>query len=274
MVGRAVVIPAGTTTIADSRYCAHNDITSVTFPDSLRVIGSAAFAFCSGVKRIDLSKTQVTAIHDQAFLSCLDLVEVILPPTLATIGTLAFCSCDIRALLLPASVAEVGPSAFRACTDLQTVVLEGSSVLFPTSKDGMARQFMRCRALATVSVPDTTVAPTWPNAKYGMFEDCNKTMAELLAAAKPSTQLQFYWKPGHEAYLQCSPVAREAVFAVLLVATRWTHRGQALGSSPAARRSSRATAARVRLALPDLPDEMWFCILRLIRRHELGRAPA
>ena len=346
MAGREVTVPAGTTAIGDDEFNGQTDITSIIFPDSLRVIGTRAFCGCSGLLRVDLSRTRVTVMHELAFRGCTALAEVLLPSTLVKLGEYAFYLCTMLAsvdlsctklsaiekdtfayctnlatimfpatlttignhaflrcttltefdlpckletigahaffgctslaeLRFPGSVITVGTSAFHGCTALHTVVVESSTLRFQTDElYGTSQQFYDCAALAAISVPDTAATAAWPNDMFTGPNPCTLPIAALLAAATPRMQLQFYWKPGRNAHTLCSSRAREAVCAVLLVATRWTHRWKALGLPAGARRSSRVQAVRVRLALPDLPDELWFCILGLLRRHELGGATA
>ena len=338
-------IPAGTTAIDDAEFSGQREMTSIIFPDSLRVIGRFAFRGCTVILRVDLSRTRVTAIHEQAFRSCTALAEVLLPSTLVKLGEYAFYGCTMLAsvdlsctklstvgsntfarctnlatitfpatlttigasafsgctkitgfalpsrletigfsafadctslaeLRIPGSVLAVGAYAFYGCTALHTVVVESVTLRFEAYQLYTTDQFRDCAALAAISVPDTAATAAWPNNMFTGINPCTLPLAALLAAAKPRMQLQFYWKPGRDAHTLCSSRAREAVCTVLLVATRWTHRWKALGLPAGARRSSRVQAARVRLALPDLPDELWFCILGLIRRHELGGATA
>ena len=249
------------------------------------------------LKRGDFTK--LSAIEKHTFMKCVNLAAITFPATLTTIGTAAFSSCtkltgvdlpsrlekigdaafsgctSLAELRIPASVLTVGGHAFNRCTALHTVVVESSTLRFETSEiHGAASQFQNCAALAAISVPDTAATAAWPNSMFTGNSPCTLALAALLAAATPRMQLQFYWKPGRDAHTLCSSRAREAVCTVLLVATRWTHRWKALGLPAGARRSSRVQAARVRLALPDLPDELWFYILGLIRRHELGGATA
>ena len=347
MAGRKVSIPAGTTAIDDDEFAKQTDITSVIFPDSLRVIGPGAFRGCTGLLRVDLHRTRVTVMHKRAFCGCTALAEVLLPSTLVKLEAYAFSRCTMLAsvdlsgtkvsaivdstfgccvnlttitfpatlttigggnfalgafrgctkltgfalpsrletigadafegcsslaeLRIPGSVLTVASYAFSRCTALHTVVVESSTLRFETSEGyGAAGHFYDCAALAAISVPDTAATAAWPNSMFTGTNPCTLPLAALLAAATPRMQLQFYWKPGRDARTLCSSRAREAVCTVLLVATRWTHRWEALSLPVAARRSSHVQAARVRLALADLPDELWFYILGLIRRHELG----
>ena len=234
-----------------------------------------AFADCDNLATITFPAT-LTTIGEATFSRCTKLTGFDLPSRLESIGESAFENCfSLAELRIPGSVLTMGTYAYSGCTALHTVVVESSTLRFETDDlVGYASQFHDCAALAAISVPDTAATAAWPNGMFTGNIPCTLPLAALLAAATPRMQLQFHWKPGRDAHTLCSSRAREAVCTVLLVATRWTHRWKALGLPAAARRSSRVQAARVRLALPDLPDELWFYILGLLRRHELGGATA
>ena len=95
-----------------------------------------------------------------------------------------------------------------------------------------------------------------------MFQACPKQLTGLLAAATPAVQ------HGHAL---CLPRARTAIRAVLLVAARLMHRWLANAHSVDAQ-PRRVALQTPHAVLPYLPDELWFCILGLIRWHELGGA--
>ena len=99
---------------------------------------------------------------------------------------------------------------------------------------------------------------TWPHTT--MFGDCTKQLPALLAASPAAVQLRYYWNPGQDGNALCLPGARRAARTVLLVAVRLMHRCHA-------REQGQASNGPL---LPDMPDELWFCILGFIRRHELG----
>ena len=161
--------------------------------------------------------------------------------------------------------------------------MESTSVQFTLNDDDddddeYHGHFAGCTSLAAISVPDPDHAmATWPHG--AMFVDCIQQLPELLAAATPGMQLRYYWKPGAVGHKLCLPNTREAVLTVLFVAARLMHRWRASAHSARGNREREQLCQRVpphvhRTVLPDLPDELWFCILGLIRCHELGGATA
>ena len=233
-------------------------------PEGITIIPSEGLSKRTDFTEVVLPNT-LTCIDNGAFLRCTRLATLDLPGALAYIGHNAFTGCSaITALHLPASVDTVGSGAFSDCTALQTVSMESAEVEFEYYEDA-DKYFSGCTSLAAISVPDPDHAmATWPDGGRGLFDEYNDEEAhlpKLLAAATPDMQLRYYWYPGQDGHALCLPSARRAVLTVLLVAARLMHR-----------QSRRVALTARRTVLPDLPDELWFCILSFIRRHELGGA--
>lgn len=79
-----VVVPEGVTQIGgrgyaeDNGFIENHNITSITLPDSLTMIGRSAFYMCTGLTRIDIPEN-VTTIEGLAFGFCRNLSEVNIP---------------------------------------------------------------------------------------------------------------------------------------------------------------------------------------------------
>ena len=86
-----VVIPSGVRVIADA-FCDNDHIKSVTVPDSVVTIGSAAFGGCGQISRVVIGK-KVQTIADGAFAGCSMLATVYLPKSLTYVGNGAFSGC-------------------------------------------------------------------------------------------------------------------------------------------------------------------------------------
>lgn len=90
-----------TETIPENAFRAvGHSITSVTIPNSIKVIGASAFSGCS------------------------ELTNVILPASLINIGAHAFTGCtNLTNISIPSSSTEIGAYAFSGCTNLTNIVL-------------------------------------------------------------------------------------------------------------------------------------------------------
>ena len=282
------------TSIGENAFYDCASLTEVIFPDTLAHMGDSCFQYCPAITAADLSTTKLATLADHVFCDCTALSTANMPTTLtavgyssfegcrsltgfefpnglATIGDNAFNGCSaLTALHLPASVDTVACGAFKDCTALQTVVMESIKVQFTPSDDDDDDHFSGCTSLTAISVPDPDHAmATWPH--DWMFQYCTKQLPELLAEATPGMKLRHYWKPGAEGHALYLPSESKTVLTVLLVAARLMHRCQAAAHSPDGHEHDQL---QVPLALSDLPDELWFCILSLIRRDELGCAIA
>ena len=107
--------------IADGAFQSSN-ITSLTLPDSIDVIGRAAFASCNSLKSAVISDT-VDIIEDQAFCGA-GLESITIGRNVQVIGDAAFSGCsNLETVTLPDSVTSLGKEAFHGCPRLSSVVL-------------------------------------------------------------------------------------------------------------------------------------------------------
>lgn len=83
-----VVIPEGIRQIGPEVFQGHSEITSISMPDSLEIIGEAAFAQCGNLTEL-IGMSGVRVIRDRAFYHC-PLNQVVLPDSLASLGLGAF----------------------------------------------------------------------------------------------------------------------------------------------------------------------------------------
>ena len=88
---KKIVLSNGVTSIGKNAFacCA---VEEVEFPETLKTIGARAFYQCEKLEKVDLSKTQVTTVAQEAFSGCKDLKteEVKLPETAKSVAGNAF----------------------------------------------------------------------------------------------------------------------------------------------------------------------------------------
>ncbi len=132
--GGEVVIPDGVKWVGDCVFAYREDVTAVTFPDSLSGIGQAAFSDCTGLTELTLSGGVV--INDSAFSDCTGLTELTLPAgTIVSTGAFGSCTGLKRVEVLPtvwtgtysAAMTTINDYAFPGCSGLTEVVLPGGA---------------------------------------------------------------------------------------------------------------------------------------------------
>ena len=152
-----LVLPAGLTHIGDYAFYAFSNLTTTNISelDSLETVGDYAFSN-TRLTAVDLSRTAVTYVGDNAFWLCRGLTSVYLPSTVTTIGVGAFTSTGLTSINFEdlTSLETIGASAF-ASTSLISVDLSNTRVV--TIPDGT---FNYNSSLTTVDMPGVkSIAP-------------------------------------------------------------------------------------------------------------------
>lgn len=120
-----VAVAEGTVGIANYAFYQKTNINNVTIPESLRYIGMAAFAECTGLQMVTIDKfCELTEIPDYAFYKCTSLFEVTLPPTVTRIGRSAFYKSGLMVANVSSDVESIGDYAYYGCESLVTVNFE------------------------------------------------------------------------------------------------------------------------------------------------------
>ena len=120
-----VAITGGTIGIADYAFYKRANFNTVTIPESLKYIGEAAFAECSGLNIVDINKfCELEEIPDYAFYKCESLVDIILPSTVTSIGRSAFYKSGLMIANIVRDVESIGDYAYYGCEKLKTVNFE------------------------------------------------------------------------------------------------------------------------------------------------------
>jgi len=149
-----IEIPSGVTSIGNNVFYGNGDITSITIPDGVSIIGFRALASPS-LERVTIPSS-VTTIENNAFDSCGILNWVTLSEGLESIGQAAFYNCSgLKSITIPSTVTTLGNFAFNGCGNLKLVTFLGT----PTSFGPFNAPFNECAALTTINVPQIWNSP-------------------------------------------------------------------------------------------------------------------
>ena len=128
---KSIVINEGATTIGDYAFDGCDNLTSISFPNSMRTIGDYAFHECYRLKSVILNEG-MTGIGSYAFGYCVELTSITFPESLETINSCAFIRCDaLSEITLPGNVAQMGWYAFGECGYLTEVTLPAVITTIP-----------------------------------------------------------------------------------------------------------------------------------------------
>ena len=98
--------------IASYSFAFNDNLTSVTIPNTIEIIGSSAFSGCDGLESITLPSS-VTTLGQYAFGNCQNLSYVKLNEGLEMIGAESFYWCSsLKTIVIPSSVEFIGVDAF------------------------------------------------------------------------------------------------------------------------------------------------------------------
>ena len=124
-------------------------VTSVTFSDGVKEIGSCAFRNCQELETVSFGQKEQT-IGSFAFWGCSSLKEVTFGKALTTINENAFCgSTSLETISWGENLETIGAGAFRECTSLEQVAF-----VSPLTTLGR-RAFCNCTALKDITLPET-----------------------------------------------------------------------------------------------------------------------
>lgn len=162
------------TSIKKSAFNLCNSITSITIPNSVREIGSAAFYGCAKLKSVVLPEG-ITSIGYNTFDDCGSLESVFIPSSVRSIGSYAFNKCiSLTSIVIPEGVELLEKGTFSECTNLTSVTIPQSlktidnyafsrcglkEIVLPEGVESIGKNvFYYCKNLTKVTLPNSLKA--------------------------------------------------------------------------------------------------------------------
>lgn len=144
-----LTLPKSVEVIGDCAFYDCRSLESVTLPDSTTEIGTGAFFLCSHLREIAIPP-QVKVIPEWAFARCFRLSKLTMGDAVGVIGDDAFLGCAaLTEIELPNSVTLIGERAFKWCSGLKKVAIKGRVLVVGYEL------FAGCSALNDLSLPPT-----------------------------------------------------------------------------------------------------------------------
>lgn len=163
----------------------------VYIPNTVKIIGSNAFAQSELVTVIfEVGYSEIT-LHSTVFSGCSKLKKVVFGGNISEISYGAFTSCvSLTEIFLPHGMTKLGRSVFSDCTSLKKVELPSTLSSIHTFA------FKNCTALEEITIPDSMM-----EIKGRSFIDCTSLKKVILS--KASTLEKIY----HSAFRGCTALA-------------------------------------------------------------------
>jgi hypothetical protein len=176
----SISIPITVTIIGDSAFSNCQGLTNVVIPNSVTSLAGGIFYGCHNLTTAILPNS-IIEIPAYTFWNCLSLTNVTYPNSITSIGEGAFAGCgNLTSINIPNSVTSIGNSAFSG-TKITSIILPNSitsisdslfqscsflqNITSITSIGGWA--FSNCYSLTTVSIPNSV-----SSIGYSAFRDC------------------------------------------------------------------------------------------------------
>ncbi len=193
----SVTIPNTVTLIGNSAFSGCDSLTSLTLGNSVISIGDSAFGYCSSLTNITFPNSLIT-IAGYAFSGCTSLTSIPLGTNLTTIGDAAFDSCTgLTSVTIPGSVTNIGDLAFSRCTNLTVIAVDAASTHY-SSQDGVLLDKTRT---TLVLFPGGKAGPYLiPNGVTNIASFAFFACANLTTITIPNTLMGI----GFAAFMQCA----------------------------------------------------------------------
>ncbi len=109
------------------------NLTGVTIPDTVKLIGDEAFNNCLGLTSVTIGN-RVTSIGDSAFRDCSSLNAITIPDSVTSIGDYAFNKCRaLTDVTLGNGVTSIGYDAFQNCSGLESIQVAEENPIYYAS---------------------------------------------------------------------------------------------------------------------------------------------
>ncbi len=184
-----LVIPDGVKTIGDWQFYNFQGFTSVKIPSSVTSTGKECFAYCTGIKTIEIgdstSQEAATVLGRRSFYYCENTDSIFLGNNIVEIGAESFYNVKgVRNVVIPNSLKRMGTHVFCGCVNLESVQLSeniksiewasftGTNLKEIVIPDGVEylgdSAFEGCKNLTSVKLPSSLTKIDWC-----VFQNCD-----------------------------------------------------------------------------------------------------
>lgn len=165
-----------------------NEITSISLPNTVSVMGEACFESCSRLESVTLS-AGLTSLGNSCFYDCRNLASVTLPEGIEELGYQCFYGCtSLESVVLPGSLRTIGNNCFYDCSALKSVTFGGSIGALPE------KCFYGCTSLESIALPEGVKE---------LGENCFYRCSNLASVTLPGSILSL----GSDCFISCTSLS-------------------------------------------------------------------
>jgi hypothetical protein len=169
----SLVIGKGVLSIGASAFYRCNDLASISIPESVTSIDTEAFLQSYGLKTINVNAANANytsldgVLFNKTRTSLLQYptgntrTSYTIPGTVTNINSWAFSCSDLRSIVIPNSVTEIGQGAFGGCTGISSITIPGNVAIIGEGA------FYWCTSLTTATLPASVTS-----IGEGAFKEC------------------------------------------------------------------------------------------------------
>ena len=168
----SIKIPNSVTSIGESAFYQCSGLTSIIFGNNVKIIGDQAFMGCKGLTAIHIADiaawckitfndntnanthtSNPLAFAHHLFINGEEIKDLIIPDNVTNIGYAAFYQCfGLTSVEIPSSVTSIGNAAFYQCSGLKSVEIHNSVTSIGYSA------FYQCIGLKSVEIPNSVTS--------------------------------------------------------------------------------------------------------------------
>lgn len=144
-------LPETVEIIGDAAFYASSTIRKISLPAAVKAIGTTAFYGNEALEEIDWNGSSATTVGDMAFAYCWkNLTEVVIPDGMETVGDGMFYGCDnLKTVSYPSTLRTIGSNIFNYCPRLE-------KVNFAEGLTEMGQDiFYECKSLKELIIPNS-----------------------------------------------------------------------------------------------------------------------